>query len=186
MNISTYRASKALTLSTKGNRKVKKHLNADSFFAEIRLDYHDIPDSRGENTQIALDDTLMSSFAMFQLKDPSLLPFDKRRREEPESLHTVFGVTNIPCNSQMRTILDPLPLSSLRVPFRSVFRHLQRGNDFEKMAYYDGHYLISGDGTGFYCSERISSPYYMSKKSKNGKTLNQQQMYAATFVHPKK
>ena len=184
MKISTYRASKALTLSTAGNRKVRKHLNADSLFAEIRRDFQKIPDSRGANTQIALDDALMSAFAMFQLKDPSLLAFDKRRREEPENLHTVFGVTTIPCDSQMRTILDPLPLSPLRAPFRSVFRHLQRGKDFEKMAYYDGHYLLSGDGTGFYCSEKISSPYCMGKKSKNGKTLYQQQMYAASFVHP--
>jgi len=32
----------------------------------------------------------MSALAMFQLKDRSLLAFDKRRREEPENLHTVW------------------------------------------------------------------------------------------------
>lgn len=91
----------------------------------------------------------MSTLAMFQLKDPSLLAFDKRRKEEPENLHTVFGITNIPCDSQMRTILDPFKLSSLWFSFRSLFRQVQRGKDFEKMAFYDGHYILSGDGTEF-------------------------------------
>jgi len=65
-----------------------------------------------------------------------------------------------------------------------VFRQLQRGKDFEKMSYYDGHYLLSADGTGFYSSEKVSSPYCMSKKSRNGETLYYQQMFAAAFVHP--
>lgn len=184
MKISKYHRGNALTLQRATVRKVRKHLNADSLFAEIRGDFQKIPDSRGANTQIKLDDALMSAFAMFQLKDQSLLAFDKRRREAPENLHSVFGIDNIPCDSQMRTILDPLRLSSLRAPFLSVFRQLQRGKDFEKMAYYDGHYLLSGDGTGFYCSEKVSSPYCMGKKSRNGNTMYQQQMYAASFVHP--
>lgn len=62
----------------------------------------------------------------------------------------------------MRSILDPLPLSSLRSPFTTVFRQLQRGKEFEKMAYFDGHYLLSGDGTGFYSSEKVSSPYFLA------------------------
>ncbi len=180
MKIATYRTSKAIA----PGRKVRKHLNADSMIAEIRRDYQKISDSRGANSKISLDDALMSAFAMFHLKDQSLLAFDNRRREEDENLRSVYHLGNIPCDSQMRTILDPLPLSVLRAPFLSVFRQIQRGKDFEQMAYYDGHYLLSGDGTGFYCSEKVSSPYCMGKKSRNGKTLYHQQMYAACFVKP--
>ncbi len=165
-------------------RKVRKHLNADTLLALVRQDFQKIPDSRADNTKISLDDALMSALAMFQLKDPSLLAFDKRRREKPENLHTVFGIATIPCDSQMRTILDPLPLSFLRSPFRTIFRQVQRGKDFEKMAFYDGHYLLSGDGTGYYSSAKVSSPYCLSKTYKNGETLYYQQMYAASFVCP--
>ena len=165
-------------------RAVRKHLNADSLFSIVRKDFQKIPDRRADNTKISLDDALMSALAMFQLKDPSLLAFDRRRQEEPENLHTVFGIKTIPCDSQMRTLLDPLALSSLRSPFCSVFRQVQRGKDFEKMAFYDGHYLLSGDGTGYYSSSKVSSPYCLSKKSKNGEILYYQQMYAASFVCP--
>ena len=175
---------KRLPRTIRPRRKVRKHLNADSLIAAIRRDFQKIPDTRGANTKITLDDALISAFAMFQLKDPSLLAFDKRRSEEEHNLYSVYKLANIPCDSQMRTLLDPLPLSALRAPFLSVFRQIQRGKDFEKMAYYDGHYLLSGDGTGFYSSEKVSSPYCMGKKLKNGKMLYHQQMYAACFVKP--
>lgn len=165
-------------------RAVRKHLNADTLLALVRNDFQKVTDNRADNSKISIDDALMSALAMFQLKEPSLLAFDKRRREEPENLHTVFGISTIPCDSQMRTILDPLDLSSLRDPFRTVFRHLQRGKDFEKMAFLDDHYLLSGDGTGFYSSEKVSSPYCMGKKNKNGGILYYQQVYAASFVCP--
>lgn len=171
-------------LASRPKRALRKHLNADALIQLMREDFRKIPDHRAGNAKISLDDALMSALAMFQLKDPSLLAFDKRRREEPENLHTIWGIADIPCDSQMREILDPLALSSLRAPFRSAFRQLQRGKDFEKMAFLDDHYLLSGDGTGFYSSEKVSSDYCMGKKSKNGNTLYYQQMYAAAFVHP--
>ena len=184
MNVKTYSSVNVIRPTSTRKRKVRKHLNADSMFAAIQEDFQQIPDSRGANCTISLDDALMSGLAVFQLKHPSLLAFDKQRQKEPHNLHSMFGITNIPCDSQMRTILDPLSLSSLRAPFRTVFRHLQRGKDFEKMAFIDGHYLLSGDGTGFYSSGKVSSPYCMSKKSRNGQTLYYQQMYAASFVRP--
>ena len=103
------------------NRVVRKHLNADTLLALVKKDFQMIPDARADNTKIPLDDALMSALAMFQLKDPSLLAFDKRRRGEPENLHTVFGITTIPCDSQMRTILDPLSLSFLRAAWHISF-----------------------------------------------------------------
>jgi hypothetical protein len=166
------------------SRAVRKHLNADSFLAMVRKDFQKIADPRAANSKISIDDALMSALAMFQYKDQSLLAFDKRRRKEPENLYTMYGITNIPCDSQMRTILDQLTLSSIRASFRTVFRQLQRGKDFKKMAYYDGHYLLSGDGTGYYASTKVGSPTCLSYTLKNGETLHQQKMYAASFVHP--
>lgn len=163
---------------------MRKKLNADSLLALVRQDFQKVVDARANNARISVADTLMAGLAMFQLKDPSLLAFDKRRQEAPENLHTMFGINVIPSDTQMRTILDPLSLKLLRAPFRSIFREVQRGRDFEKMAFYDGHYLLSGDGTGFYSSEKINSPYCLNKKNKNGQVLYYQQMYAASFVHP--
>lgn len=178
-------APNAIKLSDQaGKRNVRKHINADNLLARVRDDFIKVLDTRADNVTISLDDALMSALAMFQLKDPSLLAFDRRRREEPENLHTIYGITDIPCDSQMRPLLDPVELPLLRTPFLSVFRQLQRGKDFEKMAYYDDHYLLSADDTGFYSSQKVSSLYCMSKKKRNGEIIYHQQMFAASFVHP--
>jgi hypothetical protein len=165
-------------------RAVSKKLHVDPLIQTIRTDFRKIVDHRADNTKIPLDDALMSAFAMFHLKEPSLLAFDERRREEPENLRTVYGLTNIPCDSQMRAILDGVELAFLRAAFRSVFRQLQRGKKLESMTLLDGHYLISGDGTGFYSSSKVSSPYCLKKTHRNGVETYYQQMYVAAVVHP--
>lgn len=167
-----------------GGRPVRKSLHVDTLIQAIRTDFRQIVDHRADNVKISLDDALMSAFAMFHLKDPSLLAFDKRRQKEPENLYTVYGLTTIPCDSQMRTILDGVELSFLRAVFRSVFRRLQRGKKLESMTLLDGHYLISGDGTGFYSSSKVSSPYCLEKTHRNGVEMYYQQMYVAAIVHP--
>ena len=68
------------TIKFKQKIKVRKHLNADALFSTVQLGLQEIPDHRPGEVKISLVDTLMSGFAMFSLKDPSLLAFDARRR----------------------------------------------------------------------------------------------------------
>jgi hypothetical protein len=53
--------------------KGRKHLSADALFRLVRSGFATIPDDRGGETEISLTDALMSAFAMFSLKSPSLL-----------------------------------------------------------------------------------------------------------------
>lgn len=166
--------------------RMRAHLNADTLFSQIHNDFERIPDHRASNGRITLKDALMSAFAMFSLKDPSLLAFDERRKEDPSSLHTVFGVEQIPCDSQMRDILDLVKPESLRRPFKHVFSQLQRGKALEKMTWLDGHYLLALDGTGIFSSEKVSSDYCLRKRKRNGNVEYYQQMLAGAFVHPER
>ncbi|WP_084813763.1 transposase [Desulfogranum japonicum] len=165
-------------------RTVRKNLNADALIALAREEFSRIKDHRAKNSQIELTDVMMSALAMFHLKDPSLLAFEKRRQEEPENLHFIYGVGRIPCDSQMRSALDDIAPNVLRPAFRTVFKHLQRGKALENMTFLDGHYLISGDGTGYYSSSKVSSDYCLKKVTRNGETKYYLQMYAAAIVHP--
>jgi len=139
--------------------KMHAHLNADALFAVIRKDLAQVPDHRAANASIPMGDALMSAFAMFSLKDPSLLVFDTRCREEPESLHGVYCVGVIPSDTQMRTILDEVLPESIRRPFRSVFHQVQRGKVRPRMTCLGGHLLLAVDGTGIYFSENIGVDY---------------------------
>jgi hypothetical protein len=164
--------------------KMRKQLNADSMIGAIRRDLHKITDHRANNSKIPLGDILMSGFAMFSLKDPSLLAFDKRRCNDPESLHGVYGIDIIPCDSQMRVALDPVSPDYLRQPFLTLFQHSQRGKALEKFKWMDEHYLLALDGTGIYSSEKVSSIYCLGKRKRNGVTEHYQQLLAAAIVSP--
>jgi hypothetical protein len=163
---------------------MRKNLNADAMFGAIRKDFSKIADHRASNRKIPLVDALMSGLAMFSLKDQSLLAFDERRCDEPESLHGVFGVRAIPCDSQMRSTLDGVIPDSLRQPFGTLFNYAQRDKALEKLVWLKGHYLLALDGTGIYSSAKVSSPYCMQKLKRNGQIEYYQQMLAAAFVHP--
>ena len=116
---------------------VRKHLSADALFHLVRSGFASLPAPRLDDTEISLTDALMSAFAMFSLKSPSLLAFDKERAEG--NLETIYGMERVPCDTHMREILDPVSPEWLRPLFKSVFRQLQRGKALEEMVFLDGY-----------------------------------------------
>jgi len=86
--------------------KLRRYLNADALFTAIRHEFEKIPEFRTGNIEISIRDALMSAFAMFSFKDPSLLQFDERRKQDAEcqNLKDIFGIDNIPSDSRMREI----------------------------------------------------------------------------------
>jgi len=161
---------------------VRKHLSADALFRLIHNDFARCPDYRVGDTEIALADALMSAFAMFSLKAPSLLAFDKERAEG--NLHTIYGIARVPCDTRMREILDPISPKWLRPAFKSVFRQLQRGKALEAMTWLDGHYLLALDGTGYFSSKTIHCASCLRRVHRNGSMTYAHQMLGAAIIHP--
>jgi hypothetical protein len=87
-------------------------LSADALFSLVRAEFEQVPDQRADNAKIDLADALMSGLAMFSLKDPSLLAFEARRATD-HNLHTIFKIETVPCDTQLRTILDEVELDAL-------------------------------------------------------------------------
>src|SRR5947207_14696319 len=162
--------------------KARKHLSADALFRLVYTGFDHIPDYRLADVDIALPDILMSAFAMFSLKAPSLLAFDKERAEG--NLHTIYGIERVPCDTRMREILDPISPKWLRPAFKSVFRQLQRGKALEAMTWLDGHYLLALDGTGYFSSKTIHCASCLQKTHRNGSVTYYHQKLGAAIIHP--
>ena len=161
---------------------IRKHLSADALFRLVHSGFDHIPDHRPADAEIALTDALMSAFAMFALKAPSLLAFDKERAEG--NLHTIYGIEHVPCDTHMREILDPVSPKGLRPVFQSVFRQLQRGKALEPMMFLDGHYLLALDGTEYFSSPTIHCASCLQKVHRNGAITYFHQMLGAAIIHP--
>ena len=99
----------------------EKMLSADSLFRNIHQTFQDIDDPRTGKPTISLPDALMSGLAMFALKDPSMLAFDQRRQMDEKNVQMIFHVENVPCDTRMREILDPVNPEHLRPAFSNVF-----------------------------------------------------------------
>ena len=100
---------------------VRKHLSASGLFKIAYARFEKIKDIRAENQKVSLADALMSAFAMFSLKDPSLLAFEERRATDG-NLKRLYGIKTIPCDTQMRTIADEVAPEELRALYKDTFR----------------------------------------------------------------
>jgi hypothetical protein len=161
----------------------RKHLSADGLHALILARFECIADCRQDKSTISLPDALLSAFAMFSLKDPSLLAFDARRNDE--NMKRLYGISQVPSDTQMRTILDQVDPLTLRPVFNDVFRQLQRGKVLEQFVFHDEGYLLCLDGTGYFSSGKIHCSCCLEKvDSKTGETTYSHQMLGAALVHP--
>lgn len=167
---------------------VRKHLNADSLIKQLRDCFKDIPDHRAKNAKFSLPDVLMSGYAMFSLKCSSLLEFDDKRdvAEEMDNIKAVYNVEKVPCDSQLRDILDDVDPKDLRPCFTKLFARLQRGKVLEQMTYFNDYYLLNLDGIEVYSSENIFSENCLRRKRRNDIVEYYQQFLGAVIVHPER
>ena len=164
--------------------QTRRHLSFDPLMRQMRVLAEQLPDPRHEShCGYSIADAVMSAFALFALKDPSLLFFQERRTDE--NIKNLFRVLNVPSDTQMRAILDPLEPDLLRPMFNDIFRQLGRGKALEPYTFHEGCYLLSMDGTGYFSSKKIHCESCLQKKnSKTGEITYHHQMLGAAVVHP--
>jgi Transposase DDE domain len=162
--------------------KERKHLSADALFSCVRSLFATIPDTRRNEAGITLTDVLMAGFAMFSLKCPSLLDFDRQRAEG--NLQTIYSLERVPCDTYMRERLDPVVPDSLRPVFTGVFGQLQRGKALEAMVFFQGCYLLALDGTGYFSSQTIHCSSCLEAQHRDGSITYAHQLLGAALIHP--
>jgi hypothetical protein len=160
----------------------RTHLKVDALLGKLRERFDTIPDHRSPSCTITLPDALMSGFALFSLKEPSLLAFQERIKDS--NLRTIYGIGHVPSDTQLRTILDPVNPQLLRPCFTDIFRQLQRGKALDPFVFYQGCYLLSCDGVTHFTSDKVHCPHCLEKHHKNGKVTYSHQMFAGALVHP--
>lgn len=170
-------------MPAKNELHARVDLSADGLYQTIREEFSKIPDHR-VNPSISLTDALMSAFAIFSQKNASLLEFE-REKVKNKNLQSIYKIQEIPSDTQMREIVDEVSTGAFRKIYKNLFSKLQRGKVLESYRVLDDYYILSGDGTGFFSSEKIHCKSCLVKNKKSG-TLYQHMMYGACIVHPDK
>src|SRR5215471_16748824 len=90
-------------------QELQSNLKFDELMKFLDDSFQTFADHRAGNSRYRLSTVLKAAFAMFSLKAPSVLDFKNQTDPEQNNLHSIYRITDtIPCDNQMRAILDPL------------------------------------------------------------------------------
>ena len=180
--------STELLLSDINPLKARKHLSNEAILSKIADISNDIPGQvKGSREDpITLTDCIMSALAMFGIKSPSMLNFD--RAAESNTLRTnlkkLYSVNKVPSDTYSRERLDDLETKHLRKHFTSLFAELQRGKVLEDFRFLDEYYIVSMDGSGHFESQKVFCNNCCVKNRRNGTTSYYHNVFQAALVHP--
>lgn len=161
----------------------RKHVSFDPLVQVVRENAEQLPDPRQATTDYSVADAVLSAVAMFSLKDPSLLAFQERRNDH--NMKSIYRIREVPSDTQMREILDPLPPDSLRPMFDAVLRKIQRSGALTSFVFHEDAYLLSLDGTEYYSSQKVHCPTCLERRHQSsGQITYYHQMLGAVLVHP--
>lgn len=150
-----------------------------------------IPDYRPDNAhdKIPLHDAIMCGLAVMHLKYPSLLQFDRDCKEHADKLHnlkSLYNVENVPSDTHLRTLLDPIETRYLRKFFTRLFAYVQRSGRLKQFEYFDEGYIAPIDGTGHYASGTIECAECCVKKPNSKNPQYYHQLLGCCLVKPGK
>jgi len=158
---------------------IRKDLSATGLISILTKAFYNIDDPRinKNNIQYSLPDILKSGLAIFSLKYPSLLKFCKDAKNPliEKNIKSLFNISNIPSDTQLRDVIDPIPFESLRPAFDAILSSVQRGNELQKFITL-GHYAIALDGTGYFSSSAVKCKHCLTKKIKIKKELKKEEV----------
>src|SRR5947209_8946730 len=146
-----------------------------------------LPDFRqGTNTTYTMKDAALGAFAVFFTQSPSFLAHQQalRHAKGVSNAERLFGMTQIPGATQIRTLLDPLPPTHLVSLFTTVSQALLSAGTLTPFQVLDGQMLIALDGTQYFSSKRISCPACSQKTSATGTVTSSHSAITPDIVAP--
>jgi hypothetical protein len=134
-----------------------------------------LPDHRkaSPNTQYTIPDAALGAFSIFFTQSPSFLEYQRRLQHTKgqNNAHTLFDVEQIPCDNQVRKLLDPLAPSYLDAVFLEVFACLEQHRMLAHFRVLGDQLLVALDGTNYFSSQAIHCPNCLRRQLSNGHTL---------------
>jgi hypothetical protein len=157
------------------------------FLRAVRAATATFPDIRkGKNKHYTVQDAALGAFAVFFTQSPSFLAYqrDMAKRQGQSNAHTLFGLSEIPCDNQIRTLLDPVPPALLGPVFDHGLTTLVQTPQLTVFRSWQKRLLVVLDGTQYFTSQQISCPQCSRQTHRNGTTTYSHRMLTPVIVAP--
>jgi len=129
--------------------------------------FNDVKEHRYKNSQKPLSDYLMSAFAMFHLKDPSLHHYRLNYAEREPNLKRIYDIHNLPSDSAMREGIDGILPEDIQAAFKVPLQTLEDTGIMEEYRVLGGYNCVLFDATEQYCSCKTSCPDCLTREYRN-------------------
>src|ERR1700709_2067656 len=158
----------------------------DSLLAGCRSACAAFPDKRRGDVTYSMADIGLSALSLFFMQSESFLSYQRGLEEgrKTSNCHSLFGMTAIPTDNHIRSMLDPVHPSHLQPVFDQALDGLRRRGGLQAFQRLGGRVLIALDGTEYFCSQKLGCPQCLTRRRGNGKTERYHAMLAATLVAP--
>jgi len=138
----------------------------------------------GTNTRYSISDVALSAFSVFFMQSPSFLDFQRTmgRNKGRHNAASLFGVREVPCDNQIRSLLDAVAAESLDPVFDAVLEQLGATGVLDEFRSIGGDLLVTLDGTEYYRSGRISCDQCHVTHHSNGSVSYKHMLIAPAVV----
>jgi hypothetical protein len=147
-----------------------------------------LPEHRkeGPNTRYPIADAALGAFGIFFT--PSLSFLESQRRVQHtkghNNAHTLLGVEQMPCDNQVRTLLDPIAPSSLDAVCVEVFAGLEQHRMLAHFRSLGDPLLVALDGPNYFSSQAIHCQHCLTRQLGKGQTLYSHAAITPVIVCP--
>jgi hypothetical protein len=146
-----------------------------------------LPDRRtGKNLSYDMEDFGLGAFAVFFTQSPSFLAHQKAMQTARGSnnAQSLFGIQNIPCDNQIRQMLDPVAPESLFPVYDDIYDALREAGILQSFQGVHDSTLIALDGTWYHSSHKIHCACCSSLEHTNGQTTYYHSAVTPVIVAP--
>jgi len=164
--------------------QLQAEVSMDSLVERVRQKLLSLPDPRNRSIGYSFHDLVMSGFAMFSLKYPSLHQFEHQTNSERENLHHLYQIEQLCTDAYLRKTLDAIDPSSLRELYVELFHLLKGVGVLKEYSMLDGQLICSVDGVQHFCSNQVHCSHCQERHHQNGKVTYSHSMLCAALVHP--
>ena len=167
--------------------KLKKHLSLRALIEGFKQ--HAFSTHKDGRQQTKTDYTVMdaglSVLSCMFYKSSSLLNYQRmlKKRFHKSNLETQFGVTEIPSDNQIRSIISAIAPDEFAPVFKNYLHRLQRSKYLDRFRFSDK-YLVAIDATQYHTSEKISCSECLTQTKRNGEIEYSHKALQPIICHP--
>ena len=145
------------------------------------------PDERtGAERVYSMPDAGLGAFSVFFTQSPSFLDFQRTLQVAKgcNNALTLFGITRIPSDNQIRNLLDPVPPSAVFPVFAAVVEALHAEGRLDAYRSINADLLVAMDGTQYFASSNIHCPQCSVTEHANGSITYSHSVVTPVIVAP--